>query len=92
MEVDAGFRSRASVIAARGDDPDLVDDERLADQEREDDLGIRSAGVPVAEAQDETQQEEGGAEEKPNPTAQAELLIHTRILDMLDRGVNGARE
>lgn len=41
LEVDAGFRSRSSVIAARGDDPDMVDEERLADQTRADDLGIR---------------------------------------------------
>lgn len=40
LEVDAGFRSRSSVIAERGDDPDAVDDERAADIEREKALGI----------------------------------------------------
>ena len=40
MEVDAGFRSRSSVISERGDDPDMVDDERAADIEREKTLGL----------------------------------------------------
>lgn len=40
LEVDAGFRSRASVIAERGDDPDMVDEERAADLEREKTLGL----------------------------------------------------
>lgn len=39
-EVDAGFRSRSSVIAERGDDPELVDEERAADKERADALGL----------------------------------------------------
>lgn len=40
MEVDAGFRSRSSVIGQQGDDPEQVDDERLADMDREKDLGL----------------------------------------------------
>jgi lambda family phage portal protein len=40
IEVDAGFRSRSSVVAERGDDPDLVDTERAADIEREQELGL----------------------------------------------------
>ena len=39
-QVDAGFRSRASVIAEMGDDPVTVDAERKADQEREIKLGL----------------------------------------------------
>jgi lambda family phage portal protein len=54
-EVEAGFRSRASVIAERGDDPDEVDQERADDLERADRLGlnpdsidpIEPAGKPV---------------------------------------------
>lgn len=42
MEVEKGFRSRSSVIAERGDDPDTVDDERAADEAREKLLGITS--------------------------------------------------
>lgn len=93
-EVDAGFRSRSSVIAARGDDPDLVDEERLADQEREDDLGIRPPEVAQAPAEqtDPEADKPDQPEEKPNPNAQAELLIQARILDMLDRSTNGERQ
>lgn len=40
LEVDAGFRSRSSVIAGYGDDPDMVDDERASDKEREEQLGL----------------------------------------------------
>lgn len=40
LEVAAGFRSRSSVIGERGDDPDMVDEERAADQEREERLGL----------------------------------------------------
>lgn len=40
LEVEAGFRSRSSVIAEAGDDPDAVDDERAADLQREKDLEL----------------------------------------------------
>lgn len=40
LEVDAGFRSRSSVIAERGDDPDQVDDEREADNKRAIEKGL----------------------------------------------------
>ena len=40
LEVANGFRSRSSVITEKGDDPVEVDEERLADQRREEDLGI----------------------------------------------------
>lgn len=42
MEVDAGFRSRTSVISERGDDAEVVDAERAADIEREKELGLFS--------------------------------------------------
>ena len=40
LEVTSGFRSRSSVIAERGDDPESVDDERKSDKDREDNLGL----------------------------------------------------
>lgn len=40
IEVDAGFRSRSSVIGERGDDPEFVDAERAADDARDKALGI----------------------------------------------------
>jgi lambda family phage portal protein len=51
IEVDAGFRSRSSVIGERGDDPDLVDDERQLDDEREQALaiGLYSESLKVPE-------------------------------------------
>lgn len=40
VEVDAGFRSRSSVISAGGDDPDMVDAERAEDKAREKKLDL----------------------------------------------------
>lgn len=40
IEVDAGFRSRDSVIAERGEDPDQVDAERATGAAREKSLGL----------------------------------------------------
>ena len=54
IEVEAGFRSRASVIAERGDDPDQVDADRAADAERERAAGLvaptPTPGEPAATA------------------------------------------
>lgn len=63
MEVNSGFRSRSSVIAERGDDPEAVDDERKADKDREDELGLTIV-PPKADANGE----EKKAEAKPAPT------------------------
>lgn len=54
LEVEAGFRSRSSVIGARGDDPDAVDEERQQDMQREKDLGlwVDPMGTPGAAADD----------------------------------------
>jgi len=51
LEVEAGFRSRSSVIAERGDDPELVDEERAADELREQGLGLLDEDDPVVMAQ-----------------------------------------
>ncbi len=40
LEVEAGFRSRSSVVGERGEDIDTVDDERKQDDKREQDLAI----------------------------------------------------
>jgi lambda family phage portal protein len=40
LEVQAGFRSRASVVSERGDDIEKVDQERSDDKKREDELGL----------------------------------------------------
>jgi lambda family phage portal protein len=46
LEVSAGFRSRDSVIASKGDDPEQVDEERAASKKREEELGLPTAPPP----------------------------------------------
>ena len=45
LDVQAGIRSRSSVISERGDDPEEVDDERASDQKREQKLGLNSSMI-----------------------------------------------
>lgn len=45
-EVEAGFRSRSSVIAERGDDPELVDEERALDDKRAKEFGLSNGTIP----------------------------------------------
>jgi len=52
-EVEAGFRSRSSVIAERGDDPEKVDEERAADDEREDELGLKPEPMQMGQPGEE---------------------------------------
>lgn len=75
IEVEAGFRSRASVIAAAGYDPEEVDEERRLDVEREKELGLwidpnPPASVPQAQAAAQMaatkQHNEAGQAERPN--------------------------
>lgn len=51
LEVEAGFRSRSSVVGERGDDPEDVDDERAQDAERSQRLGLSPAQTGAAAAQ-----------------------------------------
>lgn len=62
MEVDAGFRSRSSVIAERGFDAEEVDGERMADQAREARLGIERVAPRPASTFNTNP---GAAEEQP---------------------------
>lgn len=52
LEVDAGFRSRSSVVGEKGDDPDMVDEERHDDDAREQALmiGLYSKAAQTAKA------------------------------------------
>lgn len=70
LEVEKGFRSRASVVAERGDDIETVDAERQSDDQREEDLGLNPEPVvpPV------------------DPNAEADLEIKARVVNILDRG------
>lgn len=56
LEVDAGFRSRSSVIAERGDDPEAVDEERKLDKERAEEFGLSIDPIKQAEMQQQRQQ------------------------------------
>lgn len=95
LEVTSGFRSRSSVIAERGDDPESVDDERAADKEREDALGLTPV-VPEPVV-DKTKDDKTKAEIKAleaqavsflrepavdNFKAQ-QLAVYERVFDML---------
>lgn len=51
LEVQNGFRSRSSVVGQRGDDPDLVDQERAEDMAREAALKLPITGLPAGMAQ-----------------------------------------
>jgi lambda family phage portal protein len=55
LEVEAGFRSRSSVISERGDDPEATDLERQSDDQREERLGIKPD--PAAAAQQQADQQ-----------------------------------
>ncbi|MBW6399990.1 phage portal protein [Roseomonas sp. HJA6] len=66
-EVDAGFRSRSSVIEARGEDPDEVDAEIAAERAREQRNGLgetgsafagKAATAPAAPAPDPVEEEQ----------------------------------
>ncbi|MDP2262672.1 MAG: phage portal protein [Hydrogenophaga sp.] len=70
IEIDNGLRSRSSVISASGEDPETVDDERAADKEREDRLGLTV--LPPDPADDEDPDEPPGKPPaKPTPKKKA---------------------
>lgn len=70
MAVDAGFRSRASVIASFGDDPEQVDRERADDRDRAEALGLQTADEAKAAAEIAKLQAEAAAAEKAAEAAQ----------------------
>jgi lambda family phage portal protein len=51
LAVESGFRSRSSVIASFGDDPDAVDQERADDKARADSLGLATTDEQLAAAE-----------------------------------------
>lgn len=70
LEVDAGFRSRASVISEMGYDPAAVDAERAADKQRADGLGLQTADEQLAAAEVAKLEAEAAAAEKAATAAQ----------------------
>lgn len=77
LEVDAGFRSRSSVIGERGDDPEQVDDERAADLQRTKDLGlfVDPTGMTDANGNPIEQPDATDPADKPNEEAQARIEL-----------------
>jgi len=69
-EVEAGFRSRDSVIAERGDDPNTVDKERAASKKRAKRLGLDNEQVKTKPAQPNPNQP------KPDPEALLEQMLN----------------
>jgi lambda family phage portal protein len=59
VEVEAGFRSRSSVIAERGNDPDEVDAERAEDAAREKGLGLLIEPAPAKRQETEAATDRG---------------------------------
>lgn len=82
LEVKNGFRSRSSVIGEQGDDPDVVDQERAEDAQRERDLDLPVTGLPDGVAQDEDEIDNDEYDAPPNPSGpgvRAELTRLARI-------------
>lgn len=75
LEIEAGLRSRASAVGERGDDVELVDEERQADDLREQELEIgpysKAVQVPAAAAPGEGGDNDGIDDDEysapPNP-------------------------
>ena len=86
LEVEAGFRSRSSVIGERGDDPDMVDAERAADKAREDALGLTEVPVaPGAAPAKKPETEDDGIDNDeysapPNPTQAQQREMHLALV------------
>lgn len=77
LEIETGITSRSEVISSRGYDPEAVDAERAAEQQREIDLGIRQP-APDPNAQPDPQTEAavaklGAERDLLNAQAQATL-------------------
>jgi lambda family phage portal protein len=83
LEVDNGFRSRASVIAERGDDPEQVDTERAADNQRASDMGLetldeRKVAAEVAKLEAEAAAAQKNADAATQRTTKATRTSQTR--------------
>jgi len=99
VEVDAGFRSRSSVIGERGDDPDEVDAERAADREREEQLGLHMVpagpGEPTnpASLPDEDSEDDQADESRPQGKSAfnaRKSRDNSHVLSDVDMGRNQA--
>jgi lambda family phage portal protein len=90
LEVDAGFRSRSSVIADRGDDPDEVDAERAADKKRAEDLGL--SVDPAAAAASATADQQQQSDQQQQQQQQDQQVRALAILASLQEQMRGQQE
>lgn len=86
LEVDAGFRSRSSVIAERGDDPSQVDQERQDDDEREQEMAIG----PYSDAAALENAPAGGVldDEPPDDSTPPTSMLDARLAARADEEIN----
>ena len=96
MEVDAGFRSRSSVVGERGDDADTVDDERKADMDREKELGLWVDPMGPAPADGQDDGDEDGIDDDeysapPNPTQADAREMHLAQLRRIEAETDALR-
>lgn len=71
LEVESGFRSRASVISERGDDPEAVDRDRAEDAKRAEQLGLQTPDEQKVAAEIAKLEAEADAAEKAAQAATA---------------------
>lgn len=75
LEVESGFRSRSSVIVERGDDPEIVDDERAEDNKREKELDLLPEPPPAPAATNNPAEDD---------TKKVENALLNRVMALLD--------
>jgi len=80
LEVESGFRSRASVISERGDDPEETDQERADDHKREDALGLVPLPPPAPDPAQQKQQQKQADNANKQQQARSQLLDKTLAL------------
>jgi lambda family phage portal protein len=79
IELEMGVRSRSSIIAERGDDPDLVDEERRSDMERAEALGLTPVVAPAGQStQDPANADPDPTDQQEEQQAQAREILRLR--------------
>lgn len=97
LEMANGIRSRSSVIGARGDDPEAVDQERAADKQREIDLDLfvdplGAAAAPTDEPSDPPDPEDDNVDDTgTQPNAAQTQAMHLAMLQRIEAETDALR-
>lgn len=103
-EVEAGFRSRGSVIAERGEDPDEVDRERAADAARVAAAGLSAAPLAtppdpdatartaLLEAQARLEAQRAAHEQAQTALAEAQVRLASAEIEAVQARLDGAAD